>query len=48
MYETLAKFSQVYGLLYFVVLFVAVLLYVFWPSNKKRFDDAASMPLKED
>ncbi len=48
MYETLAKFSQTWGLLYFVILFAAVLIYALWPANKKRFDDAASVPLKED
>lgn len=48
MYETLAKFSQTWGLLYFVILFAAVLVYALWPANKKRFDDAASVPLKED
>ncbi|WP_316859035.1 cbb3-type cytochrome c oxidase subunit 3 [uncultured Cohaesibacter sp.] len=47
-YETLANFAQTWGLLYFVLIFSGVLAYTFWPSNKKRFDEAASIPLRED
>lgn len=32
----------------FVAIFLAVLGYALWPSNRKMFDDAASMPLRED
>ena len=48
MYETLAKFSQTWGLLYFVILFAAVVWYALRPKNRKRFEDAANIPLKED
>jgi len=48
MYERLAQFAQTWGLLYFVILFVIVLVYALWPSNKKRFDDASKIPLRED
>ncbi|MCB1490681.1 MAG: cbb3-type cytochrome c oxidase subunit 3 [Rhodobiaceae bacterium] len=48
MYEIVAKISQLGGMIYFVVLFGAVVAYALWPSNKKRFDEAASIPLKED
>jgi len=47
-YESVAAFAQTWGLLYFVALFAAVLIYALWPSNKKRFDEAASIPLRED
>jgi cytochrome c oxidase cbb3-type subunit 4 len=29
-------------------MFVAVLVYAFWPGNKKRFEDAARLPLEKD
>jgi cytochrome c oxidase cbb3-type subunit 4 len=29
-------------------LFIAVLIYVYWPSNKKRFDDAAKSILDDE
>lgn len=47
-YETLANFAQTWGLLYFVLIFAGVLVYVAWPSNKEKFDEAANMPLRED
>jgi cytochrome c oxidase cbb3-type subunit 4 len=48
MYERLAQFAQTWGLLYFVILFVIVLAYALWPKNKKRFDEASKIPLRED
>jgi len=47
-YEILAEFAQTWGLVLFVVAFVAVAVYALWPSNKKKFDDAARAPLRED
>jgi cytochrome c oxidase cbb3-type subunit IV len=32
----------------FVVLFVLVIAYALWPRNRKTFDEAARMPLRED
>jgi cytochrome c oxidase cbb3-type subunit 4 len=32
----------------FVAIFLAILGYAVWPGNRKTFDDAASMPLRED
>jgi cytochrome c oxidase cbb3-type subunit IV len=48
MYERLAQFAQTWGLLYFVILFAIVLVYALWPGNKKRFDEASKIPLRED
>ncbi len=39
-YDTVATISQVSSLLFFIALFFAVLIYVFWPGNRRRFDDA--------
>lgn len=47
-YDELAGFAQTWGLLYFILLFFGVLVYALWPKNKKRFDDAANIPLRED
>ncbi len=47
-YRQLAEFAQTWGLLYFVAVFLAVVVYVFWPSNKKKFDDAGRIPLDKD
>ncbi|MEJ8571009.1 cbb3-type cytochrome c oxidase subunit 3 [Microbaculum marinum] len=48
MYERLAQFAQTWGLLYFVILFLVVLVYALWPSNRKRFEEASKIPLRED
>ena len=38
---TLVWFSKSFGLFYLIGLSLAVVVYVYWPSNKKRFDHAA-------
>ncbi|WP_264048578.1 cbb3-type cytochrome c oxidase subunit 3 [Methylobacterium flocculans] len=47
-YESAAAFAQTSGLLYFVGIFAAVILYAFWPRNRSRFEAAAQLPLSED
>jgi cytochrome c oxidase cbb3-type subunit 4 len=47
-YEQVASVSQVVALIFFVVLFAGVLLYAFWPGNKKRFEEASKLPLEKD
>jgi cytochrome c oxidase cbb3-type subunit 4 len=47
-YEQVASITQVGALLGFVALFVGVLVYAFWPGNKKRFEEAARLPLEKD
>ncbi|WP_291844630.1 cbb3-type cytochrome c oxidase subunit 3 [Maricaulis sp.] len=48
MYEILSTFAQTWGLLIFVALFGAALVYALWPRNQARFDAAASAPLTEN
>ncbi|MGD9785373.1 MAG: cbb3-type cytochrome c oxidase subunit 3 [Hyphomicrobiaceae bacterium] len=47
-YDTVATFSQVTSLLFFIALFVGVVVYVFWPGNRKKFDDAQRRALELD
>jgi cytochrome c oxidase cbb3-type subunit IV len=47
-YEFFAYIAQTWGLVYFVVLFTAVLAYALWPSRQKQFDESARLPLRED
>lgn len=47
-YESLATFAQQGGSAYFAVMFAIVCIYALWPKNKKKFDDAALMPLVTD
>ena len=47
-YESVLAFSQTWGLIYFMAVFFAVLVYALRPSARGKFDDAAQIPLKED
>jgi len=47
-YSAAYEFAQTYGLVYLVLLFVGMLIYALWPGNRRRFDDAAKIPLRED
>lgn len=47
-YMALAQFAQTWGLVYFVAMFLAVLVYALNPRRKQQFDEAARLPLKED
>jgi cytochrome c oxidase cbb3-type subunit 4 len=40
-HQMLVGFAKSYGLFFLIAMAVGVLIYVFWPSNKKRFDKAA-------
>ena len=41
-------FAKSFGLFYLIGLSIGVLIYVFWPSNKKPFDEAASSILESE
>jgi cytochrome c oxidase cbb3-type subunit IV len=40
--------SQIIALILFIALFVGVVIYVFWPGNKKKFDEASELPLGDE
>ncbi|MGA7154104.1 MAG: cbb3-type cytochrome c oxidase subunit 3 [Pseudolabrys sp.] len=45
---TLVWFSKSFGLFFLIGLSLIVVAYVFWPSNKKQFDDAAESILRDE
>jgi len=45
-HDDVVWFSKSIGLFYLIGLSLAVLAYVYWPSNRKRFDDAAKAILQ--
>lgn len=47
-HETLVAFSKSWGLFYLIALFVGVVIYTFWPSNKRRFRDAKKSILDDE
>jgi cytochrome c oxidase cbb3-type subunit 4 len=47
-YEAVSRFAQDWGLVYFFVVFAAVVVFVMRPSRKQRYEEDARMPLTED
>ena len=47
-YDSAVVVSQITALFLFITLFIGVLIYTFWPSNRAKFDRAASLPLAKD
>lgn len=47
-YETVATVSQTMSLLLFIAIFLIVLGYVFWPSNRNRLEHAQRQALDLD
>jgi cytochrome c oxidase cbb3-type subunit 4 len=47
-YETVARFAQQGGTVYFGLLFFAGLIYALWPSRKATFQKLAHLPLDQD
>lgn len=47
-HNTLVWFSKSFGLFYLIGLAVIVVIYAYWPSNKKKFDHAAKSILRNE
>ncbi|HMR34083.1 MAG TPA: cbb3-type cytochrome c oxidase subunit 3 [Geminicoccaceae bacterium] len=47
-YKAFAEFAQTWGLLYFVLIFLGVLVYALNPKRRKQFEEAARIPLEKD
>ena len=46
--DSVVAFSKSWGLFYLIALSIGVLLYTFWPSNRKQFDRAKNSILDGD
>ncbi|WP_269930309.1 cbb3-type cytochrome c oxidase subunit 3 [Aminobacter sp. HY435] len=47
-HNSVVAFSKSWGLFYLIALAVGVLVYTFWPSNRKRFNQAKNSILGGD
>lgn len=47
-YETVARFAQQGGLIYFGAIFFAGIGYALWPRNGEAFRRLAQLPLEKD
>lgn len=46
-YDQIAHVVKLGGTVFFTGFFLLVLVYVFWPKNKDKFNKAAAMPLDD-
>ncbi len=47
-YETVARFAQQGGTVYFAAIFLAGVAYALWPKKREEFRRAALAPLQND
>jgi len=47
-YQVMRTFADSWGLLFMVIVFVAVALFAFRPGSRALADDAANIPLRDD
>ena len=47
-YETVSRFAQQGGTLYFGLMFMGGLIYALWPRHKEAFQRLARLPLEDD
>jgi len=47
-YNTIRNLSDSWGLAYLLVIFVGVVIFTFRPGSKKKADEIAQIPFKED
>ena len=47
-HDTLVWISKSFGLFYLIGLSIAVVVYAYWPSNKRNFDRAADAILDDE
>jgi cytochrome c oxidase cbb3-type subunit 4 len=47
-YEDVLAFVQSWGAVYFTLMFAVAFTYAWWPKNRRRFDQAAQIPLKDE
>jgi cytochrome c oxidase cbb3-type subunit 4 len=47
-FEALTSFAASWGMAYFALIFLAVVIYALWPAKRDLFNHAARIPLSED
>jgi cytochrome c oxidase cbb3-type subunit 4 len=48
MHDTLVLIAKTFGLFYLIAFSAGVLVYVYWPSNRRKFDHAAQEILRSE
>jgi len=47
-YDFAAMLAKTFGLFWLLAMALGVVVYAYWPKNRKRFDQAAQIVLREE
>lgn len=47
-HATLVGFAKSFGLFYLIVMALGVVVYAYWPANRRRFDEAARTVIEDE
>lgn len=47
-HDTLVAIAKSWGLFYLIALSIGILVYTFWPANRKRFDRAKNSIMNDE
>ena len=47
-HDAVLVFAKSWGAAYLLIFFVAAVVWAYWPSRRKRYEDASRWPLEED
>lgn len=47
-HDTVLVFSKTWGAIYLLAVFLLAVVWVYWPSNKATYDEAAKSPLSDE
>ena len=47
-FDSMLKFSKTFSLIWFFLIFLAVVIWAYWTSRKKELEDMASIPMNDN
>ncbi|SOC42966.1 cytochrome c oxidase cbb3-type subunit 4 [Rhizobium subbaraonis] len=47
-HDTVTGFAKSFGLFYLIAMSIGVIIYAYWPANRKQFDHAAHSIISDD
>ena len=47
-HDAVLIFSKTWGAIYLLTFFIVAVIWTYWPSKRKQYEDASRLPLEED
>ena len=47
-HDAVLVFSKTWGAVYLLTVFIVAVVWIYWPSKRKTYEDAAQWPLQEE